>query len=135
MAQFNWDSTYSVKVKRFDDDHRQLFRLLNQLHEGMLAGRGQQVLQTVLDDLLRYTEKHFTAEETIMKTAGYAQLPAHIDQHRRFTGKIKDVSAKYKAGSIGMTIEVLDFLTGWLKQHIIGVDQRYSDFLNAKGVA
>jgi hemerythrin-like metal-binding protein len=99
MPQFNWDSTYSVKVKRFDDDHRQLFRILNQLHDGMLAGRGQNVLQTVLDDLLRYTEKHFAAEETIMKTAGYAQLLAHIDQHRKFTDKIKDVSAKYRAAS------------------------------------
>jgi hemerythrin len=124
-----------VKVKRFDDDHRQLFRILNQLHDGMLAGRGQNVLQTVLDDLLRYTEKHFAAEETIMKTAGYAQLLAHIDQHRKFTDKIKDVSAKYKAGGIGMTIEVLDFLTDWLKRHIIGVDKQYSDFLNARGVA
>jgi hemerythrin len=124
-----------VKVKRFDDDHRQLFRILNQLHDGMLAGRGQNVLQTVLDDLLRYTEKHFAAEETIMKAAGYAQLLAHIDQHRKFTDKIKDVSAKYKAGGIGMTIEVLDFLTDWLKRHIIGVDKQYSDFLNARGVA
>jgi hemerythrin len=34
-----------------------------------------------------------------------------------------------------MTIEVLDFLTDWLKRHIIGVDKQYSDFLNARGVA
>ena len=53
MPQFNWDSTYSVKVKRFDDDHQQLFRILNQLHDGMMARRGQEVLQNVLNELLR----------------------------------------------------------------------------------
>ena len=71
----------------------------------------------------------------VMKTAGYPQLQAQIDQHRKFTDKINEVSAKYKAGGIGMTVEVFDFLTDWLKKHIVGMDKQYSDFLNAKGVA
>lgn len=135
MPQFNWDSSYSVKVKRFDDDHQQLFRILNELHDGMRAGRGQEILQNVLHELLQYTEKHFAGEELVMKSAGYPQLQAQVEQHRKFTGKIKEVSAKYEAGGLGMTIEVLDFLTDWLKRHIIGMDKQYSDFLNAKGVA
>ena len=70
-----------------------------------------------------------------MRSAGYPQLQAQIEQHRHFTDKIKEVSAKYKAGGIGMTVEMLDFLTDWLKKHIVGMDKQYSDFLNAKGVA
>src|SRR5215471_16393869 len=50
----------SVKVKRFDDDHQELFRIINTLHDGMMARRGQEVLQKVLDDLLNYTEGHFS---------------------------------------------------------------------------
>jgi hemerythrin-like metal-binding protein len=135
MPQFNWESRYSVKVKRFDDDHQELFRILNTLHDGMMARRGQEVLQKVLDELLKYTEGHFSREEDVMRKAGYPKLQMQIEQHRRFTDKIKDVSAKYKTGSLGITIEVLDFLTDWLKKHIIGVDQQYSDFLNARGIA
>jgi hemerythrin len=135
MPQFNWDSTYSVKVKRFDDDHRQLFRIINELHDAMLARRGQAALQNALAELLRYSEKHFSGEEQVMRSAGYPQLLAHMEQHRKFTDKIKDVSEKYKAGSIGMTVEVLDFLTEWLKKHIVGMDKQYSHFLNSRGVA
>ncbi len=134
MPQFNWDSRYSVRVKRFDEDHQELFRILNTLHDAMMARRGQQVLQQVLDELLRYTDGHFSREEEVMRKAAYPQLQAQIDQHRRFTEKIKEVSAKYKEGSVGLTIDILDFLTDWLKKHILGVDQQYSDFLNARGV-
>jgi hemerythrin len=135
MPQFRWDSTYSVKVKRFDDEHQELFRILNQLYDGMMARRGQEVLESVLKDLLQYTEKHFADEEVVMRNAAYPQLQAQIEQHRRFTDKIKELLTKYKAGSIGMTVEVLDFLTDWLKKHIIGMDKQYSEFLNAKGIA
>ncbi len=135
MPQFNWEPRYSVKVQRFDDDHQELFRILNTLHDAMMARRGQEVMQKVLDELLRYTEGHFAREEDAMRAAGYPKLQAQIEQHRRFTQKIQDVAAKYKAGTLGLTIEVLDFLTDWLKQHIIGMDQQYGDFLNARGVA
>ncbi len=135
MPQFKWDSTYSVKVKRFDDDHQELFRILNTLYDGMMARRGQEVLHNVLNELLQYTEKHFAGEEAVMRSAGYPQLQAQIEQHRRFTDKIKEVSAKYKSGGIGMTVDVLDFLTDWLAKHIVGMDKQYSQFLNAKGIA
>ena len=41
MPHFNWDSTYSVKVKQFDDDHQELFRIINSLHDTLMARRGQ----------------------------------------------------------------------------------------------
>lgn len=135
MPRFNWDSSYSVKVKRFDDDHQELFRILNSLHDGVMARRGQEVLQGVLNELWRYTEKHFAEEEAVMRSAGYPQLQAQIEQHRRFTDKIKELSTKYTGGSQGLTIDALDSLTEWLKKHIVGMDKEYSDFLNAKGIA
>ena len=135
MPLFIWNSSYSVKVKRFDADHQQLFSIINELHEGMKAGRGKDAMNGVLSKLLGYTERHFTAEEAVMKQLGYIQLPAHIEQHRKFTGKIKEVADQYKAGAAGLSVDVLDFLTKWLSQHIVGVDKQYSEFMNAKGVA
>ena len=135
MPLFTWNATYSVKVKRFDDDHQQLFNIVNELHEGMSKGRGKEVLQDVLTKLLRYTERHFTAEEAVMKELAYPGLAAQTDQHRKFTNKIKEVADQYKAGSLGLSVDVLDYLTKWLSQHIVGVDKQYSEFMNAKGIA
>lgn len=135
MPLITWNSGYSVKVKRFDADHQQLFDIINQLHDGMKAGHGKEVMHKVLTQLVQYTERHFTAEEAVMKQLGYMQLPAHIEQHRKFTGKIKEVADQYKAGAVGLSVDVLDFLTKWLSQHIVATDKQYSEFMNAKGVA
>lgn len=135
MPLFTWNASYSVNVKRFDADHQQLFNILNELHEGMKTGRGKEVLEGTLTELLRYTERHFTGEEAVLRELGYAELAAHIEQHRRFTDKIKQVSGDYRSGKIGLSVDVLDFLTKWLSQHIVGIDKRYSTFVNAKGVA
>jgi len=35
---------------------------------------------------------------------------------------------------VGLTIEVMDFLKGWLGKHILGSDKRYGPFLNAQGM-
>jgi hemerythrin len=135
MPQFNWDARYSVNIKRFDEDHQELFRILNTLHDAMMTGRGQAVMQNVLGELLQYTQGHFSREEAAMRKAGYPKLQAHIEQHRRFVHKVQEVSAKFQGGTLGMTIDMLDFLTDWLKKHIVGVDQQYGEFLNARGIA
>lgn len=122
-------------MKRFDEDHQQLFSIINELHEAMKNGRGKEVLQGVLTKLLRYTERHFTAEEAVMKELGYPGLSAQVDQHSKFTSKIREMTEQYKAGTMGLPVDVLDVLTKWLSQHIAGVDKQYSEFMNAKGVA
>lgn len=135
MSLCTWNASYSVKVKRFDEDHQQLFSIVNELHEAMTNGRGNAVMQDVLAKLLRYTERHFTAEEAVMKELKYPELAAHAEQHRQFTAKVRHVAEQYKAGTIGLSLEVLGFLSQWLSQHIAGVDKRYGPFMNQKGAA
>ena len=104
MPLYAWNPTYSVKVKRFDEEHQQLFSIINELHEGMKNGRGKEVLQDVLARLQSYTERHFTAEEAVMKQLSYPGLSAQIDQHRMFTNRVKEIGAQYKAGTLGFSI-------------------------------
>jgi hemerythrin len=40
----------------------------------MKAGRGKEVLQPLLRQLLRYTEQHFVGEEATRKARGYHDL-------------------------------------------------------------
>ena len=134
MAYLNWSANYSVKVKRLDEDHQQLFDILNQLHSGMKSGQGKAVLKSVLAQLMTYTEQHFAREEALLKSRSYPGLRAHMEQHRAFAARIKEVSEQQNAGATGLSIEVLELLTQWLAKHIVGTDQQYSEFLNARGV-
>lgn len=134
MAFFTWNSSYSVGVRRFDSEHQQLFSIMNELYDGMKAGRGKEVMATTLKKLIRYTEQHFSGEEAVMGRAGYAELNSQIVQHRQFTGKMKDFEAQFHAGAVGLSVGLLDYLRDWLTTHISVADKRYTAFLNGKGV-
>jgi hemerythrin len=130
----NWNDSYSVKVQRLDDEHKRLFDIINQLHEGMKAGRGKDVLQTVLDQLLRYTEQHFKGEEGLLKGAGYPELTAHMALHQQFVNKIKGFSKVFQSGAAAISVDVLEYLKNWLTEHIMGTDRQYSTTLTAAGI-
>jgi hemerythrin len=134
MAFFTWSNSYSVGVQQFDTEHRQLFRIMSELYDGMKAGKGKDVLDGVLQKLIRYTEQHFSGEEAVMKSTGYSDLQAQVDQHRQFTAKVKDFQAQYRAGAVALSVQLLDYLRDWLTNHIAGADKRYTMFLNSKGV-
>lgn len=134
MSYFTWDSSYSVQVQRFDTEHQRLFHIVNQLYDGMKSGRGKDVLQGVLQELVRYTQQHFSGEETVMRQAGYIGLQQQIDEHKRFVARVNDLSERFKAGSGALSVELLDVLRDWLVNHIGGMDRQYSAFLNAKGI-
>jgi len=134
MAFFTWNNSYSVGVRQFDTEHQKLFSIMNELYDGMKAGKGKDVLDGVLQKLIGYTEQHFSAEEAIMGRAGYTGLPSQVEQHRQFTAKMKDFQAQYRAGGVALSVQLLDYLRDWLTSHIAGADKGYTSHLNAKGV-
>ena len=134
MAFFTWNNSYSVGVQQFDGEHQKLFSIMNELYDGMKAGKGKDVLDGVLQMLIGYTEQHFSSEEAIMGRAGYAGLQSQVEQHRQFTTKMKDFQTQYRAGAVALSIQLLDYLRDWLKSHIAGADKSYTSYLNAKGV-
>jgi len=134
MPDLHWNPRYSVKVKRFDDDHQQLFTIINQLRKQMRGRPGEDQLQDVLMQLLRSSEQHFAREEAEMKSRGYPKLQAHMQQHCGFAGVLRDFCEQHRTGTAALSSEMLDFLAWWLATHIVGTDQQYSVFLNARGV-
>jgi hemerythrin-like metal-binding protein len=135
MALFVWDSSYSVKVERCDQDHKELFSLTNELYEAMRVGKGSQVVEHIVDELKEYTKFHFSAEEALMTKTGYPALSAHREEHRMFIESIDKVQKDLKDGTVGLSVGLATFLNDWLMNHIKKTDQQYSAHLNANGIA
>lgn len=134
MALFVWDSSYSVKVERFDDDHKKLFSLTNELYEAMRVGKGSQVVQHIAEELKTYTKFHFAAEEEQMAKTGYPALNSHRAEHQELIHTVDKIQKDLKDGILGQSVEVATLLSDWLVNHIKRTDQQYSDHMNAKGV-
>jgi hemerythrin len=139
MALFAWTQQMSVGMVRIDKEHQGLFESINQLHQGMLEGRGNDTLRRVLARLDKYTKVHFGHEEELLRMHGYPGLADHLKLHEIFRTKVGELEvgeldAQVKAGTVALSVATLDFLRVWLSKHILGIDMQYKDFLATKGV-
>ncbi len=134
MALVTWTPKMSVGIAKFDKQHQGLFDIMNQLHEGMLQGRGKEVLGSAITNLAQYTKVHFGEEEAILRLHHYPRLDEHLKLHETFRHKVADLDAQFRAGTAAMAVSTLDFLRDWLSKHILVVDAQYKEFLASKGV-
>lgn len=134
MALINWNSNYSVKVMKFDKHHQQLINLINKLNESMNCGEGKESLGEVLEELLKYTDYHFKAEESLMLKYKYIYYAKHKTEHVSFINKVKEIQRSFLKDEKYVTIEAFIFLKEWLVNHILNSDKKYGDFFNNQGI-
>lgn len=136
MSLMEWYPGLSVGVAQFDEEHKRLVKLLNELHDSMLKGRGRETLGKTLDSLIAYTRSHFANEERLMKQHGFPGYAGHKAEHDALAKQVLAVQAKQQSGDGGaaLTMDVFKFLKDWLTKHIMGSDCSYTAFMNARGV-
>lgn len=135
MALVAWSEQLSVGVVSIDEQHKKLVSLLNQLHDGMLSGKGRDALGAVLKGLIDYTRTHFKYEEDLFARTGYPDAASHKRDHTDLVQRVIEIQQKYNtSGPSALTIPVMNFLKDWLTNHIQGSDRRYAPHLSAKGV-
>lgn len=134
MPLVTWTPKMSVGIAKIDKQHQGLFDIINQIHDGMLQGRGKEVLGPAIANLTQYTKVHFSEEEALLRQHGYTKLPEHLKMHESFRGRLAELEAQFKAGTAALAVSTIDFLRDWLTKHIMVVDNQYKDYLQAKGV-
>lgn len=134
MSLITWDQSYSVKVAKLDDDHQRLFSYVNTLHDAMHAGKGSKVVQSIVAELVNYTQTHFQREETLMEQTKFPGRDAHRREHQKLMAQVGDYKKALDSGEGVNTVAVLQFLREWLTKHIHDMDKGYSLHFNAKGI-
>ncbi|MBI4828771.1 MAG: hemerythrin family protein, partial [Nitrospinae bacterium] len=132
MAFIEWEDRFSVGVVEFDNQHKRLFDIVNELHAAVKADHGFEALQKILDELVDYTVTHFKAEEAKMAAAGYSGLSAHRGEHEKLISDASGLIKQFKEGHISVGVDLLNFLVGWLQNHIMQTDMRYSGFFKER---
>jgi len=134
MALISWSENLSVKVDEIDRQHQKLIAMINDLDDAMGKGKGKDVLAKIVSGLVDYTRSHFSLEEKYFAQYGYSDADNHIKEHRLFIDKVSDFKKKFETGRIGLTTDIINFLSDWLKKHIMGTDKKYSQFFSEKGL-
>ena len=134
MALATWDDNLSVNVAELDLQHKQLIRMINDLHEAMRNKKGKAALDKIINTMIDYAARHFSLEEKYFRQFGYPEAAAHKTEHDQFIERVGQFKSDFEAGKLTLTIEVMNFLRDWLLHHIKCTDGQYGTFLNEQGL-
>ena len=131
---FPWSEKYQVGITFADVQHKQLVDIINRLHQAVVDGKGRMVIGRTLDELIRYTQAHFAAEEKVLQSCGYPDFVALHSEHERLAYAVLEFYQKLMGNEVGMNTYSLGFLKDWLGEEILDVDMKFAPFLKGKGV-
>jgi hemerythrin len=135
MTFIVWTNEMSLDVKMLDNDHKKLAVLINDLHEGLMAGHDSESLEHIFYELIAYSRLHFTHEEQLLAEAGYSGAAAHKYEHEHKISQLLGMQARFqKATKSADYLEVLDRLKNWLLTHMESSDKEFVAHLKASGV-
>ena len=134
MAKYLWREKYAIGQPEIDQQHQQLFALLDRLYAAVCAGgddssEGQSAVEAVVTELVSYTRSHFFFEESLMRESGYFGLEQHQQEHHRLLSMVDEKMAALRRGDKIISIDLLEFMNLWLAQHIIKSDSQLAQFL------
>ncbi len=118
-----WNNNMSVSNQVIDRDHKMLIQYVNEMHSAMAAGKGKEIVGSILNKLVKYTEEHFGREEIIWKAGRYVNFDRHKQAHVDLLHTVAEFKDKYDKGAVLLTFDVMNFLRDWLTNHILKADK------------
>ncbi len=126
-TKVQWSKDFSVTTLRFDNEHKHLFNLIDQVFDAVNRN-DKSSLGQLFNLMLEYTEFHFSNEEKLFHKYNYPMRVEHIAEHRKFVDNL--YSLKDNLSEKGqLEEEDLSFMTNWLVTHIKGKDTLYHDYI------
>lgn len=129
-----WGPNIMIGIKRVDDQHKVLVKMINDLHKAMKGRQGQTALDRIMGELVDYTVMHFGMEEKIFAQYGYEEERQHKAIHKKLVAQVVDYQKKLKTGDPTLSIDLMAFLRTWLTDHIKGIDTKYVSFMKEHGI-
>lgn len=134
-AYMEWKDIFSVNVKEFDEQHKKLIEMINELHDAIKKGQGRVAIAAVMEGMIDYALTHFANEERYMYLFHFPGYNEHKLEHDAFVDKVVDFQKMMgHEENPAFSLEIMEFLENWLVKHIQVIDRRYGPFLNTKGI-
>ena len=124
----DWKDSYSLGIKKIDDQHKKLVSLVGYLVDGYQKGKVKETLSEGLLELEEYIIVHFSEEESLMNIWGYPDLVAHRKSHNRFLDKFWEMKRKFEKDESLLISELCDYIAKLFHDHDLAEDRMYAQF-------
>lgn len=137
MAQWiPWLPHFNLNIPSIDRQHKELFRMFNELCDAIWDGKGKDKVGDGLKFLADYTVQHFSDEEAYMTEHNFPEYQAHKKAHEDFVKEVGQFIGKFESEEVGsdFVISVITKLGNWTRDHIRGMDRELGSFLVTRGI-
>ena len=101
-----------------------LVGMINNLAASITEARGRVVVGKIINEIVDYTNTHFRYEERLFNRINYPEYNEHKKEHLAFEQKISEFKEGFESGKLALTVDVLNFLCDWLREHILETDKK-----------
>lgn len=131
FVQLVWHKSYESGNEVIDREHQMLFKDANELLAAILSGRPVDMVEVIVNTLIRDVVKHFQDEEAILVKIGYPGVVEHAAIHRKIVDHTLILVERFHAGTLGIG-ELFSFLAHDLvAKHMLGADRKFFSYLEA----
>ena len=123
MRHFRWGKENEVFLAQIDAEHRDLFRVADELQHAIAGGAPAAQVKEHLHSLVAHTEDHFSHEEWLMQSTAYPSYGWHKQQHETARRRLKLFVPLIESGEAEATELFFEFLSGWLEDHTTVTDR------------
>jgi len=135
MGFMAWDDSLSIAVTMFDDEHKDLIQIVNDLHDSFMRNATRYELERICDRLIEHIVMHFRHEEMYFEDWQYPDRVQHTASHRQLRRQLVEYRAQILAAPPpDQAAELFAKLKIWLIQHIVNEDRKYGTFLVQRGL-
>ncbi len=112
-----------------ENEHQQLFDLLNALDKCISTGNSVNQVHKYLSEFVALAEEHFKNEEAIMETYKYTEIIDHKKEHTDLLEQLFILKNKFDNGHTPFGKDYMQLLRHWLEDHLFDTDKRLEKFL------
>ncbi len=135
---FTFTSKYMTGIEKIDEEHRRLFRMIQEtselMHNDYIINKYDKIID-ILTQLKNYTREHFSHEEMYMEKIHYPGLAKQRKAHNDFRDRLAEMElAEINEQQQEYLEYLMEFLLNWLSTHIMSMDKEIGDYVDSEGM-
>ena len=126
MDLIRWKKEYSIGVKKLDNQHKKILKIVNQNMERQFSTQNEREMEEILEDLQNYIKEHFKTEEEYMLKHHYSGYEEQRKEHNQFVDRLFEAQKEYLKYGRVTSINIFNFVWDWFSHHILILDKMLS---------
>jgi hemerythrin len=128
----SWSKIFETGNPVVDGQHKNLFKMINELNASIEEGRANYVISETIEKLSAYITIHFNTEEDLMVKNSYPDYHIHKEAHTNLKENAAKLIKLYCLKKVDLTATISQFLSDWLQHHIKETDVKLIEWLRGK---